>query len=90
MKNGELLREAEAANIDVFVTGDRGMQYQQNIDGRKIAVVWLSANNWPLVRNHLSCIAGAIARAPAGSFTRVDCGVFTRGGAKLQAANIDD
>ena len=36
--NGELLSLAEQ-NFDVFVTLDTGLQYQQNLVGRKIAIL---------------------------------------------------
>ena len=36
---GELLDAAEAAGFDVLVTVDRGFRYEQNLAGRKIAVV---------------------------------------------------
>jgi len=39
LKNGELLAAAEAAGFDVLLTVDRGFQYEQNLRGRKIAVV---------------------------------------------------
>jgi hypothetical protein len=39
LENGELLREAEAAKFDVLVTVDRGIEFQQNLPGRRIAVV---------------------------------------------------
>ena len=39
LKNGELLAKAEAAEFDVLLTADRGFQYEQNLSGRKIAVV---------------------------------------------------
>lgn len=39
LKNGELLAKAEAAGFDVLLTVDRGFQYEQNLRGRKIAVV---------------------------------------------------
>ena len=39
LKNGELLDAAEAASFDVLVTVDRGVRYEQNPAGRKIAVV---------------------------------------------------
>jgi hypothetical protein len=38
-KNGELLTLAEAAGFDVLVTVDRGLPYQQNLTGRKIALI---------------------------------------------------
>ena len=42
LKNGELLAAAESAGFDVLVTVDGGFQYEQNLRGRKIAVIVLS------------------------------------------------
>jgi len=39
LENGELLQAAEAAGFDVLITVDRGFEYQQNLEGRRIAVV---------------------------------------------------
>lgn len=39
LKNGELLNAAEAAKFDVFLTVDQGVEYQQNLTGRKIAII---------------------------------------------------
>src|SRR3984893_13711881 len=39
LKNGELLVAAEKAKFDVFLTVDQGIEYQQNLTGRKIAVI---------------------------------------------------
>jgi hypothetical protein len=74
-KNGELLSAAEDAGFDVLLTGDLSLEYQQNIAGRKIAIVSLSANNWRVVQNHIPAIAGAIRTAQSGSFSRVNCGI---------------
>ena len=38
-KNGELLSLAEAAGFAVFLTMDRGLQYEQNLTGRNIAIL---------------------------------------------------
>ncbi len=38
-KNGELLALAEEAGFQVFLTLDRGIEYQQNLHPRTIAVV---------------------------------------------------
>lgn len=35
--NGELIRLAEA-DLDVFVTSDQNIRYQQNLAGRRIAI----------------------------------------------------
>jgi len=75
-KNGELLNAAESAGYDILLTGDLSLEYQQNMAGRKIAIVSLSANSWRIVQNYIPAIAGAIAAANAGSFSRVDCGKY--------------
>jgi hypothetical protein len=41
LKNGDLLNAAESAGFDVLLTVDRGFEYQQNLAGRRIAVVIL-------------------------------------------------
>lgn len=72
LRNGELLDAAEAAGFDVFVTTDRNLRYQQNLTGRRIAVVVLSAGRWRLIRNRLREIAAAIETAIPGSFAEVE------------------
>jgi len=47
LKNGELLAVAEADGFDVLLTTDKNMRYQQNLAGRKIAVVVLGMQQWP-------------------------------------------
>jgi predicted nuclease of predicted toxin-antitoxin system len=78
LSNGELLDAAEVAGFDVLMTGDRTLEYEQNLEGRKISVVSLSSNNWPIIKNHVARIASAIGSANPGSLTRVECGVFSR------------
>ena len=41
LENGRLLDAAEAAGFDLLVTTDKNMRYQQNLVGRRIAVVIL-------------------------------------------------
>jgi hypothetical protein len=45
LKNGELLKSAEAAGFDVFLTADQGIEYQQNLNARTIAIVILRAKS---------------------------------------------
>jgi hypothetical protein len=78
LKNGELLRAAEETGIDIFVTGDRTLKYEQNLGGRRLAIVVLSTNNWPIVRDHVSRILAAIDNARPGSCDTVGCGTFIR------------
>jgi len=39
LKNGELLDAAESAHFDVLLTVDRGLEYEQNLAGRRIAII---------------------------------------------------
>jgi hypothetical protein len=57
LSNGELLDAAERESLDVFVTGDKTIQYEQNIVGRKLAVLSLSTNSGHLGwrRHRLLC-----------------------------------
>jgi hypothetical protein len=44
-KNGVLLSLAEGAGFDVFLTLDKGIQYQQNMEGRSIAILIVRAKS---------------------------------------------
>ena len=72
LTNGDLLAEAERAGFDVLLTADKNMRYQQNLTGRRIALLVLSTPQWPLVRLHLDIIAAAVNAATPGSFAEVD------------------
>lgn len=72
LRNGELLDAAEAAGFDVFLTTDRNIRHQQNLTGRKIAIVVLGKGRWRLIRNRLPEIAAAVAAATPGSFEEVE------------------
>jgi hypothetical protein len=45
LKNGELLIAAEKARFDVFLTVDQGIEYQQNLTGRRIAIIIFRAKS---------------------------------------------
>jgi len=77
LKNGKLMKAAEDAGFEVFVTADRALPYQQNMTGRRIAVVALSGQIWAAIEAHVERISLAISAAPTGMITRVDCGVFS-------------
>jgi hypothetical protein len=72
LRNGDLLSEAEEAGFDLLLTTDRNMQYQQNLAGRKIAVVILSRQQWPQLRPHVQLVVDAVNAACPGSYTEVE------------------
>jgi hypothetical protein len=48
------------------------MQYQQNLTGRRIAVVVLGSPQWPSVRLHIERVIAAIEAATPGAYVEVD------------------
>jgi len=72
LTNGDLLSEGERAGFDVILTADKNMRYQQNLIGRRIAIIVLSTPQWPLVRLHLDLIAAAVNAATPGSYSEVN------------------
>jgi len=71
LTNGELLQAAEDAGFDVLVTTDQNLPHQQNLAGRRIAVVVLEKANWPLIRPALPEVVAAIVAAKPSTFTLV-------------------
>ena len=45
LKNGDLLTAAEQAGFDVLLTVDQGIEYQQNLITRKLAIIILRAKS---------------------------------------------
>jgi hypothetical protein len=78
LQNGELLRAAEENEIDVLLTGDQTLHLEQNLSGKRLAVIALSAIELPIIKDNLQAINTAIDRAMPGSFQLVECGTFRR------------
>lgn len=68
IKNGDLPDAAEVAGFEVLLTSDQNIRHQQNLAGRKLALVVLGSNIWNVVGKHRSAITDAIDRAAAGSY----------------------
>ena len=76
LENGELLKEAEAAGFEVLITTDKNLRYQQNLKGRKIALVVLGQGRWSLIRHYVSQVVAAVNAATPGSFVEVEIPSF--------------
>jgi hypothetical protein len=72
ISNGELLKLAEESGFDLLLTTDKRIRYQQNLTGRKIAIVVLGNSTWRIVRLYLERIASAIDDSKTGSYTEVE------------------
>jgi len=72
LENGELLSKAEAAGFEVLVTTDKNIYYQQNLAGRKIALVVLGQARWSLIKRCVAQVVATVNAATPGSYAEVD------------------
>ena len=72
MENGELIQRAEEAGYDLLLSTYKNIRYQQNLTGRKIAIVVLSQQQWPIVRLHLDQIVSAVNACIPSSYIEVE------------------
>jgi predicted nuclease of predicted toxin-antitoxin system len=70
LRNGELLAKAEA-EFDVLVTTDRNLRHQQNLAGRRIAILVLPTTSWPRLQRITREIAAAIDGLKPGQYVEV-------------------
>jgi predicted nuclease of predicted toxin-antitoxin system len=72
-KNGALLSQAEAAGFDLFFTMDKGLQYQQNLEGRSIAILIVRAKSNRLhdLLPHLEACRAIISSIQPGEVVRI-------------------
>ncbi len=68
--NGDLLRVAET-RFDVLVTTDKNMRYQQNLSGRRLAILVLPTKNWPRLRGQVARVAAAVGTLKPGDMVEL-------------------
>jgi len=66
------LTAAEAASFDIIITSDQNIRHQQNLTGRKLALIVLGSNIWPIVRSHGAMIAAKVEAATPGSYDFIE------------------
>jgi hypothetical protein len=67
LENGELLAAAEG-KFDAMVTTDQNLRYQQNLQGRRLAILVLPTTNWLEIRSHLTEISTAVDVLKPGEY----------------------
>ena len=70
VQNGELLRRAEE-HFDVLITADRNLRYQQNLSGRKLAILVLPSNQVPLVTRLVPVVEALLITIQPGAIVDV-------------------
>src|SRR6266853_4780874 len=74
LKNGDLLTAAETAKFDVFLTVDQGIEYQQNLAGRSIAIIIFrtKSNRLKDLLPHVSLCLAHIESIQPGKIVRIE------------------
>ena len=72
LKNGALLDAAEQTGFDLFITADQEIRYQQDLSGRRLALLVLSTNNWAAIKANVAALLRAIDAVTPGSYSEVD------------------
>jgi len=67
IRNGDLLQRAEA-EFDLFVTSDQNIRYQQNLAGRRIAILELSTNDLRRIQAASALIEDAAGKLRPSEF----------------------
>ena len=72
LENSQLLQAAEEAGYDLLVTTDQNLKYQQNLRGRKLAILVLLSTSWPRIRAHVQAIGQIIETMQIGDYKEFD------------------
>lgn len=72
LENGDLIQQAEEAGYEVLLSTDKNIRYQQNLSGRRIALVVLGNSQWPAVHLYLNRIVTAVNACTPGSYAEVE------------------
>ena len=67
LKNGDLLRKAEG-QFEVIISTDQNLKYQQQVLGRKLAILVLPTNDWPTIRSKGAEISATVDMLKPGDF----------------------
>ena len=68
LENGELIRKADEEGYEIFVTTDPSVWHEQNLAGRRFAIMDLLATAWPSVQHRTAEIRAAIDEVRLGEF----------------------
>ena len=68
LSNGDLLDRAEEQGYELLVTTDRQIRHQQNLGGRRLAILVLSTTAWPDIILRVNDILTVVNEIGPGDF----------------------
>ena len=72
LENGELLTAADSGGFEVFIICDKNMRYQQNLEGRRVAILELWTNHRPTLEKHWPLISAAVSSMQPGEYRALE------------------
>ena len=74
LQNGDLIRVAEADGFEALITTDQNLKYQQNLRGRKLAILVLPTTSWPKIQKQVEKVSAAVNSLKPGDYRELDYG----------------
>ncbi|MEO7002492.1 MAG: hypothetical protein ABI068_11750 [Ktedonobacterales bacterium] len=71
LTNGALLTAAEWAGYDLFLTTDKNLRYQQNLTGRRLAILVLGTTSWPKIQQDIGHVQSTIDAMSPGAYQEI-------------------
>jgi predicted nuclease of predicted toxin-antitoxin system len=71
LENGDLVAAAEAAGFEPLIICDKNLRYQQNLSGRRLAILELWTNHRPKLEQHRASIRSAAEGMLPGDYHAV-------------------
>ncbi|MDZ7288417.1 MAG: DUF5615 family PIN-like protein [candidate division KSB1 bacterium] len=71
LSNSDLLDAAEQNGYQLLITTDQNLQYQQNLVGRRLAVIVLLSTSWPRIRMRVDDIRAAVDTISLGDYIEI-------------------
>lgn len=57
--------------FEAFLTADQNVRCQQNLKGRRMAILVMSTNLWPALKRHAALVQAALDRLGLGEFVEL-------------------
>ena len=74
LRNGDLIREAEANDFQTLITTDQNIKHQQNLRGHKLAILVLPTTSWLKIQKHVVKVSAAVDALKLGDYCELDFG----------------
>lgn len=71
LENGDLVNAAEKNGFEILMTADKNLGYQQNLTGRKLAILVLPTNKLKILKRIVPNIHEKLNSMKAGDFVEI-------------------